>query len=263
MICKRWFLLLLLFLPLLAFGQEQKPDSQLLNDQLTSDDIIFEKKFYAGAIVHTSGFGVSFNYGLIHGLYKQTLYQLEFLDIKHPKEALKQSGYTSLNENPKSFKLGKINNFYNINVLALKQRLLTEKARRSGVAISVLYGGGASIGILKPYYLELRIKDPETSNLRGDDQRYSEENADLFLDTDKIYGSSGFAFGLNEIRFKPGLQAKLALSFDWAAYKESVKALEVGMVVNAYLQRIPILVTEENSLFFANLYIKLAFGKRW
>jgi hypothetical protein len=39
---------------------------------------------------------------------------------------------------------------------------------RNGVAVSAIYGGGFSAGLLKPYYIE--IQDPSQSQQKGRDQ---------------------------------------------------------------------------------------------
>ena len=165
----------------------------------------------------------------------------------------------------------KKNNFYNLNLMFGKMRMLADKGRKSGVDIGLYYGGGLSLGFAKPYYLELIYGNGINFTTR--DERYQDGlepdgNANIFLNPQRIYGASGFSFGLNEMKIYPGAKAKVALVFDWANYNEFVKALEVGAMANVYASRVPILVAlddeiDYNKFLFMNLYVKFMFGKRW
>ncbi|MEM8907273.1 MAG: hypothetical protein AAGD05_05450, partial [Bacteroidota bacterium] len=148
-------------------------------------------------------------------------------------------------------------------------RYFSEKAKEKGLAIGMSYVIGPSIGFLKPYYLDLF----QLPNANGEQvitsEKYSDENADLFLNTGRIFGSSGFSKGLSEISILPGIHAKAGVHFDWGAFDEFVKAIEAGVMIDAYFQRVPLMVDNdeienaENRPFFINLYLTLQLGKRW
>ena len=68
--------------------------------------------------------------------------------------------------------------------------------------------------------------------------------------------------GFGEVKLKPGAFGKTALRFDYGRYNEVVSALEVGINVEFYAQKIPhMLRNKENQLFF-NAYAAILFGKR-
>lgn len=238
--------------------------NSLGNDNI---DIIYKQEFTMGLKAHTNGFGLSANFVKINNIHKKRVYEIEIMDIKHPKEFRQQSlfsqGRTTAS---KGFVYGKENNFFNINVSRGTIRTIAEKARKSGVSISMYYAGGVSLGLAKPYYLDLIDRDfsrgvnivTKRTKFDGADQQTQSD----FLDEQLIVGSSGFIHGFDELTPYPGVQGKVALLFDWATYNEFVKAIEIGGMVNAYLKRIPILVTDDNSLFFTNLYVKFTLGKR-
>ncbi len=225
-------------------------------------ETIYNKEVSFSLKFHTNGYGIALNKGKFVDYYKQKLWQLELLEIKHPKESRQPGVVGSQQQNAKSFKYGKINNFYNLNFSLGKRKLLTEKAEKSGVAVSLFYAGGISLGLLKPYYLELVVDDPETGDVKRQDIKYTEETAAIFLNKERTVGSSGIAFGLDEMKFRPGLQGKIGVNFDWAAMDEYIKALELGLMLNVYTERITILATDENSFLFGNLYLKFVIGKR-
>ena len=96
--------------------------------------------------------------------------------------------------------------------------------------------------------------------------KYTGDNIDEFLNVDRIYGSSGFRKGLNEIKPVPGAHGKIAVHFDWGAFDEFVKAFEAGIMVDVFIREVPILVDDtqfpENRPYFVNLYLTLQLGKR-
>ena len=146
----------------------------------------------------------------------------------------------------------------------------SEKAKKKGVAIALSYSGGVSLGLLKPYYLDLfRFSDPPSIDFFISSEKYSEENRELFLTQNRIYGSSGFARGLGEIRFRPGGHAKFGVNFDWGAFDQFAKSLEAGVMVDFFFQKVPIMVEDpefvpntENRFLFVNFFVNLQLGKR-
>ncbi len=253
---------ILLFLLIFSSGSLWAQIAQ--EDLFTYDaqEAIYEKELSFSFKLHTNGFGVAINKGKFVDYYKQKLWQLEFMEIKHPKETRQQSLKGVNQQSSKSFKFGKSNNFYNLNFSLGTRKLLTEKAEKSGVAVSLFYAGGLSLGILKPYYLELLVEDPETTRLLREHHKFSDEIAPVFLNPDRIVGTSGIAYGWDESKLLPGLQGKIGINFDWAALDEYMKSVELGFMINAYYKRPSILVIEDNNFLFANLYLKMVLGKR-
>ncbi|MEZ4884878.1 MAG: hypothetical protein R3E32_09150 [Chitinophagales bacterium] len=243
------------------------------NSTLTYDDVVFKREFSMGIQAHTNGFGINAHFVKINNIFKKTVYEIELMDIKHPKEYRNQSIFASSRNSARGYVYAKQNNFYNLNFTVGKIKMLAEKGRKSGVDIGLYYAGGLSLGLAKPYYLELIYGNGSNINFTTRDEKYEdglepEGNANIFLSQNRIYGASGFSFGLNEMKIYPGAKAKVALMFDWANYNEYVKALEVGAMVNVYASRVPILVAldeeiDYNKFLFLNLYVKFMFGKRW
>ena len=228
--------------------------------------IIYDHEMSGGIEVHTSGWGLFLN--VIHRdeLKKKSIWQFEFTQIHNPKE-VKQTidfglaffGFNS----PKPFVYGKQNNFYLINAVYGKQWMVAERAEKSGVELGIKVLGGLSLGFLKPYYLNVLYPADNSNTYEIRAIRYSEETADKFLDWFSIYGGAGFTYGFNQISIIPGIHVKSGLNFDWAQNEDAIKALEVGIMFDAYYKKIPLMVTENNSQFIPNLYLSLEFGKKW
>ena len=230
--------------------------------------IIFSKELGIDMRVQTHGFALAANIGKIKTYYLTRFYHFEIGELKHGKETRQSFDYPSggSGKTSRSFIFGKRNNLYALRAGIGEKRYFSEKAKRKGVAVGVTYEGGFTLGLLKPYYLEI-IRSVEPGSPRFlVSEKYTEENQATFLDINRIYGSSGFTKGLSEIRPLPGGHFKAALHFDWGAFDEFVKALEVGVMGDIFFKNVPILADvegAENRPFFINLFISLQLGKRW
>ena len=262
-----WFLVCLF--PALAFGQQRIADGQ--NYYEDKKGVVYNREFSVDFKMHTNGFSFGVNIGQLKTFYLTRFFNIELGEIKHQKEFRQsfelQAPSTRIS---RPFIYGKQNNFWVLRGGIGEKRYFSEKAKTKGLAIGVSYEGGPSLGLLKPYYLELiRTTEPGSNDFFIRSERFSEANAETFLDVNSIYGSAGFSKGLGEISFMPGLHAKGALHFDWGAFDEFVKAIEAGVMVDFYFQKVPILVDSpilentENHSVFINLFINLQLGKRW
>lgn len=226
--------------------------------------ILYTQEFAAGLRLHTNGFAFGITMGNLETYYRTRYFHAEIGEIKHPKE------YRQSFDNPGSingriarpFKFGKQNNFYVLRGGLGIKRYFTEKAKHKGVAVGLAYEGGVSLGILKPYYLELRATD----GIISVSKKYTPETADQFLNIWQIHGASGWTKGLGELSLIPGAHGKLAVHFDWGAFDEYVKSIEAGVMVDVFTKKAPIMVETtdvHNSQVFINLFLHLQFGKRW
>ncbi len=234
--------------------------------------IVYNKEFSVNFKLHTNGYSLGVDIGKVKTYYRTQFYSIEIGEIKHPKEFRQSFEFPTQASNRLSrpFIFGKENNLIPLRVGFGETRYFSEKAKRKGLAIGITYAAGASIGLLKPYYLDLlRFSDGGSGERYIRSERFSEDNADHFLNVDRIFGSSGFTKGLNEIQLMPGGHAKFAVHFDWGAFDEFVKALDAGIMLDLYFKRVPIMVESplvlnaENRPFFVNLYLNLQLGKRW
>lgn len=232
--------------------------------------IIYNKEFTIDLRFHTHGFALGTQIGRINTYYLTRFMHFELGELKHPKE-YRQSDFQTATAGKvsRAFVFGKQNSLYVLRAGFGEKRYFSEKAKQKGLAIGISYQAGPSLGILKPYYLELyRSLDPGSGEYFIRSERYTPESADDFLNLGLIYGSSGFSKGLDEISLMPGGHAKAALHFDWGAFDEFVKALEVGVMLDLYFKDVPIMVDTgvgdiENTPIFLNLFVNIQLGKRW
>lgn len=209
------------------------------------------------------GFVPRLEFGRLRTYYKTTYYHVSLGELKAPKEQ-RQSAAPTVSRSFRPFVYGKQNNFFVARAGWGVKRYYSEKAQEKGVAVGISYSFGPSLGMLKPYYLALRRPDLDNpSRSRITHERYSPENAEVFLDNTDILGASPFSRGLSELSFLPGANGSVALHFDWGAFDEFVRALEIGLMVDAFPKNVPILVSSEaNSPLFFNFFVNLQLGKR-
>ena len=226
--------------------------------------ILYQEERAFDLQLHTNGIAIGYNVGEIRKYYLTRYYHLGLGVIKHPKEyrqAVNFQGGNLLLKSSSAFAYGKQNNLIVARAGIGEKRYFSEKSKRKGVAVGISYEGGVSLGILKPYYLNVNRVEPSG---RGSivAEKYTEQNADLFLDVNRIYGSASFFKGIDEITIQPGLHAKFGAHFSLGAFDEYVRALEVGVMVDAYFRRVPIMIVENNLPFFLNGYATIQIGKR-
>jgi len=239
--------------------------AQGIQDILKKDkkEFLYRHELSAGLRVHTNSVTVFLEKVWIESIYNRNVIQAEYSYFFDPRQK-RQDGTTIGNRQYKNYVYGKVNNFFCFRFNYGQRRTLAEKAKKSGVALYLMYMGGVSLGIEKPYYLELRDPDDPTLTMP---EKYSADNADRFLDnnpsTGKIAGYAGVQYGWKDLKPVPGGHAKIGLNFDWGKHDQFIKALEVGVAADIYYKRVNILVTKTNNPYFLSAYASIQLGKRW
>lgn len=245
-----------------ASSRQQKKEErrERINELIAQEEegaLIFHKQTIFGAKLNSDGYGAFLEWGRSKTSRKSNLYGIELGERKHNKEERipTQAGYLS---NPYIY--GKINNFYYAKVGFAQQRLIGNKGNKNGVAVSAIYGGGLTAGLLKPYYI--KVVDPQSNQVK--DVKYKSSGDDqVFLNNPSlILGASGFTKGFGEVKFTPGAYLKTAIRFDYGRYNEMISALEVGLGLEAYGKKMPHMLLNNDRQLFFNAYAAIMFGKR-
>jgi hypothetical protein len=217
-----------------------------------------------GLKLATDGYGLVFDYGRAFGsdkfgthnsakFFHNHIFQLEITERKHPKEIRSSNLVGSINIGQGSFILGKINNFYQAKLGYGQRRMIAGKPDPGTVSIHWTYLGGFSIGLLKPYYLDIIGKGMI---------KFTPENEQYYAMPHDIMGAGGIGKGWGELKLVPGLYAKSGLHFDYAHGRKNKMSVEVGVGTEYYFSKIQqVYGQDEKSLFF-NLYGIIQFGRR-
>ena len=250
-----------------AFSQntpEPKPDKKIdrkearrqkINAMMKQDEegvLVFSNQSVLGIQFRTNGYGAFYELGRTKTTRKTNIYRLDITEIKNPKEEKLPSGGFFFG-NPYIY--GKRNYFYQATLGFGQQYILGQKGNKNGVSVSAVYNGGLSIGMLRPYYVEV-VNGSATRVIK-----FSTEDSAAFLGP-SIFGGGGFGKGWNEIKVKPGVFAKTALRFDYGRFNEVVSGLEIGVSAEYYFQKIPILLFQKDRQLFFQGYLSMLFGRR-
>jgi hypothetical protein len=215
-------------------------------------DIIFNKHNVFGLRLATDGYGIFFEKGKYKTNTRTLLYQFELNEKRDGKDhKVAAAGYNGYDFN--SVVVGKLNNFYQFKVSVGQQQLIGGKGNKNGVAVTALYSGGFSLGILKPYYID--VQDQYGNQFQA---KYPQVVDSGYL----VLGAAGVTVGWSEVQFKPGLNAKTAMRFDYGRFKETITAIEVGLTGEYYFSKVPMMFLVPERNFFFNAYLSIMFGKR-
>ncbi len=214
----------------------------------------FRKQTAFGVQLRTNGYGAFLEIGRSRSPRFTNLYLVELTEIKHPKEE-KMSNTATFFSN--SFVYGKINNFYQAKLGYGQQYVFGQKGNKNGIAVLAIVHAGLSMGLLKPYYIQVQ---EQTTGAR--DIKYDSKDSVSFLDMSRIIGGSGFTKGWNELKIKPGAFVKTALRFDFGRFNETIQALEIGMSLDAYASKIPQMAQNKHRQLFFQGHFALVFGHR-
>ena len=229
----------------------------------TQKDYLFHKQFTGGMRLATTGLDFYLQYGIIKNIYTTHLFTLEYewhIDYRD-KKSTAVPYYTQTGRN---YYFGVQNRFHLIRFSYGFERCIADKAAKNGVRVSWVGFVGGSLGLVKPYYLNLDYPGTDGQPVDILSQRYSAANSSVFLNQNLIDEASPIWRGLSQISPVIGGFGRTGLNFDLGSKDRFIKALEAGVTLEAFYKKIPIYVNNEsNHALFLGLYLGFAFGKRW
>ena len=218
--------------------------------------VLYRKEIGGGFIAHGGGWGLNFFLGRHLTARDRRMYGLEIVGMKHPKEIKSFNPYY---EDARGYFYGKVNSFLVVRPTIGHKHQITDKIRSSGVEVNWLWGIGPSLGLAKPVYLQ--IGKPEIPYEYIEVERY-DPNVHY---VDDIFGRASWFNGLNELKVYPGVFGRFGFNFEHSGEAAGIKAIEVGVSVDAYLEEVPIMAElegVENKQIFLEFYVSLKFGKK-
>jgi hypothetical protein len=258
-----FFLMISIGFFITTFGQEMstnkkthRQEKQQRIDAIVKQEeegvLKFKKQFVAGFKLTNDGAGGFLEFAKAQTKTKGLLFQLEFTERKHVKEEKLQNELSSTS--PLIY--GKINYFYPIKLGVQKQYLLGNKSNKNGVSVTANFGGGFSLGLLRPYLVEV---DKGNGNYAF--VGYNSPDSNYFLNG-PIVGGPSLSYGWNQLKIVPGFYLKPAVRFDYGKYNEMVSAVEIGATAEYYFKKIQQMINVKQHQFFLGAYVALVFGRR-
>ncbi|MEO5967349.1 MAG: hypothetical protein ABIP68_08545 [Ferruginibacter sp.] len=231
--------------------QEKRQNLNRIIKQEEEGVITYIKHIAGGIKITTDGYGGFLELGRAKTVKKSMLFQFEVVETKHAKEFKQQVNFSS----SQPIIYGKINFFYPIKFGVQQQILLGNKGNKNGVSITGNVGGGISLGLLRPYLIN--VLDNGTQKFIG----YNDDST-AFLNTSNYLSGPGFGKGWSKLKVAPGVYIKPAVRFDYGKFNEMINALEVGATLEYYTKKVPQMVFSKQEQLFFSAYVSLIFGKR-
>ncbi len=219
---------------------------------------LYAHEMYGGPLIHGDGWGVTFQYGKYTTAKDRNLLGIDIVSMKHPKEV---KSFNPNYQDARGYFYGKLNSMIIVRPTFGRKHRISEKVRKSGVEVNYVWGIGPSLGLLKPVYLQI-LGVPGLSYQPVSTERYDPERHFA----DNILGRASFFKGFGEMKLYPGAFGRFAFNFEYAGTNTGVRALEVGVSMDAYGVELPIMAnvqgTGTNKQFFLEFYIALHFGAK-
>lgn len=238
------FILITCSIPLSIIGQGE------IDEQ---SHVLFRDESTFGVFLTSNGFGINYRYGFFRDYRNQLIVDVDLAYVKHPKEVKTQ---VAIDYSTRRYVYGKENLFWELKGAVGWQKELYRKYDKNGISVRLFYGGGISIGFLKPIYYEVI----PYANV-GETPTREYKRFDLAIHQTQIGGRGPFFMGFDDLGVVPGLLGKAGLSFEYSQRDAIVHAIEAGVSLTVYPKEIPIMAGEINNFLFFNLSVGYRFGK--
>jgi hypothetical protein len=213
------------FKSVLSFGLTTNTNSGLLGGAAVRKEIL----------INNNAFHRQFHY-----------INFEVVSVNHYRESTSNVG-----GNGSGYVYGKQNYLFAIRPQYGREINLFRKSSEGGVNVNGIIAGGPTIGLLKPYYVQVFYGRGTVRDEIFDPKKHTPNN---------IAGSGGFFEGLGEATVVPGVNLKAALNFELDAFRQSNISLEIGFLAEAYTQKVNIMALSENRNLYTSGYITIFFG---
>ncbi len=251
----RFFLLFCFsFIGLQVHAQDS---ARIANDDVT---ILYRNEAEGGINLHSNGFGLTFKRGWHLTGYKKQMLDIDFVSLRDPKQYKLANRFYP---DSKPYFFGKLNFAYILRGGYGRQNILFGKAERSGVEVRYNYYVGLSIGITKPVYLDILVDNPFDSLTKIIETRQYDPSDPVQQIQENIYGPGPYFNGIDQLSVYPGGYGKFSLSFEYAGWQQKITAIEVGVVLDAFAEGLPIMANGTKNNIFFNFYISLIWGGKW
>ena len=235
------FLIVIISLPLFSQGE------------IDDEEKIFyrNEKTYAFTL-NSNGYGFNFRYARRADAFKKTVYEAGLNVVKHEKEI--KISLSNSQQLGNSFVYGKLNSFVTLHCGIGLQKELFRKEDKGGISIRYFYAFGPSIGFTKPvYYIVL-------TDTNGDGF-YEEHTQKFETHILNIERKAPFYKGFKEISLIPGVYGKIGFTFEFSKSDAAFNAIEAGVVMDAFIKKIPIMANDQNHWIFPAFFVSYRFGK--
>ncbi len=185
--------------------------------------------------------------GTLFGKQQFRYLALELVNVKHPKE--QAVPYTATGAR---IITGKTNYLFVIRPEYGREIMFFNRHADEGISISGILAAGPSIGIQKPYIVQVQARPGNIVSIPYDPNNLKEG----------LVGAGSFFQGFDQAKIVPGLHLKAALSFELSAFRDNMTGLEIGFIAEGFSRGINLVANTENKSTFTSGYLTIYFGNK-
>lgn len=152
---------------------------------------------------------------------------------------------------------GKINQLFVIRPAFGRQWTLLQKSSEGGQKLIGLVSTGPSIGLQKPYYVEISYDNGMQSTAEVPLAKILDNTYKKVI----IMGESSLWKGLNESQIVPGWHLKTAVNMEIETLKQNNIGIEIGFIVDYFTKPIEMINLTAGRQVYTTGYISFSMGK--
>jgi hypothetical protein len=240
-----FFLWMILVMPFLGMGQRKSSVPQ-------KKEIKNSASWGVGINTNTNS-GLLGGFSFVYNLPNRSFVNIDLTNTKDYQEF--DSPYSF---NGRTYVEGKLNYLINLRPSYGKHYLLLNQAQEGGTSLSGRISTGPTLGLLKPYYVDLSYTDA------GKNITTSVPMAEALNNTyskSSINGEGSFFSGFSQSKLVPGWHVKTALEFKFETLKQNYLAVETGFILDFFSQPVEILNQTNPRSVYTTGYVTFFFGK--
>lgn len=240
--------LLLLCFPVVVLGQGEIDDEAKV--------FYRNERTYSGSL-NSNGWNAGMQFTRRIDAFRSYIFGGDIGSLRHPKEYKSQSPYAG--GWGSGFVFGKTNEVVTLRLGAGFQKEIFGKYDKGGISVRYFYSAGLTLALMKPVYYDKVVGfDYERLKILTEESLFDPDYMQSIYD---IYDKKPFFKGMDEIKLDPGAFARAGISFEYSIQDRIVNALEGGIQLEGYLNKIPIMASNDNRQLFFSLFVTYRFGK--
>jgi hypothetical protein len=227
---------------------------------------IYNKYVVFGLHANNDGYGIFVEKGFLKTSRVSQIFHIGFSTRNHPKEErnslISGNGVFSFQNTP--FVFGKLNNFYQLGLLYGQQRVIGNKSNKNGIRVSGIYKGGLSLGLVRPYYLQVDFSPTAGAYTDLRAIKYEKNTAtaqNYFLDPNRVFAGTGFRNGWKDLKINPGLKLHTGLRFEFDRQIDRITAIELMLNAELYSSKVSQMISSDPKRFFFSSGIAFVLGR--
>lgn len=240
-----FFLWMILVMPFLGMGQRKSAVPQ-------KKEIKNSASWGVGINTNTNS-GLLGGFSFVYNLPNRSFVNIDLTNTKDYQEF--DSPYSF---NGRTYVEGKLNYLINLRPSYGKHYLLLNQAQEGGTSLSGRISTGPTLGLLKPYYVDLSYTDAGKNITTSVPMSEALNNT---YSKSSINGEGSFFSGFSQSKIVPGWHVKTALEFKFETLKQSYLAVETGFILDFFSQPVEILNQTNPRSVYTTGYVTFFFGK--